>query len=256
MCSEVMMLVNAGAAAQCPNNQCVQAAVKNGRLMPNSYHVHADGYSGYETPGTTYIGNGQVLDHSLTRHSGGNGSDKLPLIGYMASPIPIYQEDPSPNSDYRFLQNTNEEREFQHTRVSCPPTGDQLLKNRAVAKVLQNAFDLSKSSGVERGGWIYWNKQTGSVFAIIKDPPTRDPLHPERSDTYLKVFLNNPPSPKSGWAIVGVFHTHPETGGPDDWDIGLEFQRKIPGLLIDPKRTWVYGPKRGQWNTDLPGGCK
>ena len=153
-------------------------------------------------------------------------------------------------------QNTGEDYEFAHSRVRCPPTGNQLAKNPVVKKGLQKALDLSKSSGVERGGWIYWNKKTGSIFTIIKDPPTRDPLQPERSDSYLKVFLGYRASPAKGWAIVGDFHTHPEAGGPDDWDIGLEFQRKVPGIVIDPDRTWVYGPNRGIWFTDLPSGCK
>lgn len=42
-----------------------------------------------------------------------------------------------------------------------------------VKKALDEAFDLSLKTKLERGGWIYWNRKSGQVFAIIKDPPTR-----------------------------------------------------------------------------------
>jgi len=138
-------------------------------------------------------------------------------------------------------------------QVRCPPAGKELENNPKVREKLKEAFALSKQAGIERGGWIYWNRATRAIMPLIKDPPTRDPLHPELSDSYLKIFLGSPPGAPKGWYIVADFHAHLESGGPDDHDIGLEFQRGVPGIIIDPERTWHYGPNRGVWLGRIPG---
>jgi RHS repeat-associated protein len=145
--------------------------------------------------------------------------------------------------------------EFAHSRLPCPPTGQQLAKNPVVKKGLQQAFDLMQSGRIERGGWIYWNARSGKVFTILKDPPYVDPLHPKDSDNLFQVGLNNPPTPPRGTYIVGDFHSHIDAG-PDDWDIGNENVRKVPGIVINPAGPQVYGPNRGIWYKDLPSGCR
>jgi len=246
-CERATEMRSSGVAVECPNNDCGPKQVYNPateKIEWRFFQAFGDGYQGYLPLGATSNGDG-----GITLRNGDEGWGDL-----YKSTSGLF-----PHEFGQRPQITSDDHEFAHSRIPCPPTGNQLTKNPVIKKDLKKAFDLSEASGVERGGWIYWNQNTGAVFTIIKNPPTIDLLHPERSDSYLKVFLGRPPSPLKGWVIVGVFHTHPEPGGPDDWDIGLEFQRKVPGLIVDPVRTsanpWVYGPNRGIWFTDLPAGC-
>jgi hypothetical protein len=65
MCSEAMLYINTGLGEQCPDNVCVKPAVRKGKLIPNVFHVHADGYRGYELAGSEYRGAGRAVNAEL-----------------------------------------------------------------------------------------------------------------------------------------------------------------------------------------------
>lgn len=115
----------------------------------------------------------------------------------------------------------------------------------------------AQSRRVEHGGWVYWNKKTGRIVTLIKEP-TIDPLNPRTSDTRSQVFLNNPSPPPKGWEIVATFHTHDEDVNEDEFDIAVENSRKIPGMVRMPNgRISPYGAyDRGIWKRDLPKRCQ
>jgi hypothetical protein len=246
-CSSAMGIVSSGAGVIGPANTTRwDPDANNGAGGYQFFHAYADGTEGWGAmsgiPGVTASGAPRRTDPPKLKPFDPN----RPYDPNIEQPIHL-----NTSADYWF----GSDWEFQRSKrlIPCPPTGQELAANPIVKRDLKNAFKLSKEGKIERGGWIYWNKTTGKVFTILKDPPTDDPLHPNLSDSYLKVFLNNPPSAKKGLAIVGDFHTHLETGGPDDYDEGLEQQRKVPGIIIDAERTWVYGPKRGMWYQDVKG---
>ena len=106
-----------------------------------------------------------------------------------------------------------------------------------------------------------WNRATGRITTLIKDPATSPPLPRDYpyTDTYYRVFLNNPPGMPRGTLIVGEFHVHVEPLGPSgDLDNWAADANKVPGVHIDSAgRMSTYGNyKRGVWNSDLPAGCR
>jgi YD repeat-containing protein len=139
----------------------------------------------------------------------------------------------------------------------CPPTKEQLAANTIVKDTLDEAMKGAQARGVEHGGWIFWNKKTGKIATLIKEP-TIARLNPEVSDRWDAVFLNNPPPPPNGWYIVGTFHTHPENVNEDPQDIALENSRKIPSMIRMPNGgISPYGAyDRGIWGRDLPKRCQ
>jgi hypothetical protein len=111
---------------------------------------------------------------------------------------------------------------------------------------------------LEHGGWVFWNKATGRLFTIIKEP-TVDPLNVSGvADRWDRVYLTNPPTPPAGWSIIATFHTHLENVGSHSFDIAVDNARKVPGLIITPNgKIEPYGDyKRGIWFKDLPTGCR
>ncbi len=251
-CKSALLILISGAGVRVPPGTDTTSRMVRfgGHTVLAVYRAYWDGFQGFVPLNADYGGNGNFsligspvsqrvgpdTDFSRLNHTGNNEQDLL----YVPE----------------FPQNTSD-HEFAHSRVRCPPTREQLAKNPVVQKALNEAFQLSKSSRVERGGWIYWNKRSNKVFTIIKDPPTINPLNPKAGDTYLQVYLSYPPSPPKGWAIVGDFHTHPEDVGPDDWDEGNENNLyRVPGIVQTPNRSIPYGPNRGIWKSDLPAGCK
>jgi YD repeat-containing protein len=139
----------------------------------------------------------------------------------------------------------------------CPPTKEKLAANSTVKETLDEAMKRSEARRVEHGGWIYWNKKSSKIATLIKEP-TIAPLNPDITDTYLRVFLNNPPGAPKGWEIVGDFHTHPENVSEDPQDIAVNDSHKIPGMVRMPDgKISPYGNyDRGVWNRDLPQHCK
>lgn len=66
-CSEAITLVNSGAAEQCTNNECTKYTSVRGQLALKIFHTHSDGYSGYELAGSTYRGDGRVVNQEFDK---------------------------------------------------------------------------------------------------------------------------------------------------------------------------------------------
>jgi YD repeat-containing protein len=156
----------------------------------------------------------------------------------------------------QYLISQQTERSKSYTGP-CPPTKQQLAANPIVIKKLDEAFKRSLDRGVEHGGWIYWNKNSGKIVPYIKEP-TIARLNPDITDKYDAVFLNSPGTPPKGWFIVATFHTHPEEVNEDPQDIAVDNSRKIPGMVRMPSgRISTYGAyDRGIWDQDLPRECQ
>ena len=219
------------------------------------YNAHGVTYWMHQHESSLMLGGQREIDAAMADYVGGSGN-------WAGSEAETSKGDEdggtegkvAADSDPQNPASNSDGHEFAHSRVPCPPTGQQLAKNPVVKKGLQQAFDLIQSGRIERGGWIYWNQRSGKVFTILKDPKI-DPLNPKNSDTLWQIDLNNPPTAQKGWAIVGDFHSHLDAG-PDDWDIANETARKVPGIVISPAGPQPYGPKRGIWYKDLPAGCR
>ena len=87
------------------------------------------------------------------------------------------------------------------------PTGPQLLSHPSLQNEFIDTWDDSypgsSSERHEEGGWIYQNIRTGVIDSRRAKPGKTATLN-----------IGNPPQ-RSGWRIVGTFHTHPnpKSGG-------------------------------------------
>jgi hypothetical protein len=87
----------------------------------------------------------------------------------------------------------------------CPPTVSELLNNKTVRTALYQALaETTYKTGVEEGGWVYWNSRTGDVTTRKAPSGMRTGLP----------GLNSPPK-INGYLIVADFHTHPVPQGLD-----------------------------------------
>jgi hypothetical protein len=155
----------------------------------------------------------------------------------------------------------------------CPPNSVRTFWGNANQQlpIYRKALDLSEKNGREEGGWIYQNKKTGQVKAVLKDRDTQWDL----GDDATQINLGNPRNMK-GWRVVGTFHTHPD-GSISSYPSGQIIKKNgeiwasddqlanlasgIPGMIISRPdngkgmATVIYGPNSGVFLQGLPKGC-
>ncbi len=150
---------------------------------------------------TAYAGDGTIVEQGPFDTQCGPGEDidafdlavnHAPVTRLVVTPpVPIPPDYYGPGVAVLLLLEYN---------VPCPTTGDSVLDNASVRHSLNNEWNLSKSEGKERGGWIYRNDTDGDylVWFDLNAAP-RDICH----DNFTPV-----PPPMSGYTGVYIWHTH------------------------------------------------
>ena len=149
-------------------------------------------------------------------------------------------------------------------QLPCPPTPDSTLNAPGVRELLMQEFANSLLENKERAGWLYGNPTTGE---LLVEPPI--------ATTRCSFKLFSPPPQKSGYVLLGGFHTHPilpgdrvqpgcpskgpndrvDNGPSPDRDIPFVEETQFKHFIIDHDEVFVLVP--GSWYRlhRKPNGC-
>ena len=133
-------------------------------------------------------------------------------------------------------------------------TGEELVqrlltRGSTSRTMLQSSWTSSRIGNdlfQERGGWIFANPLEPSSLQVIMAPSSASrPFRTSGTDNPA-INLEGAASAyaRSGWTIVGNFHTHPLDANrqPSMADVRNAFSRGVPGIVISRGQIYVYGP--------------
>ena len=125
-----------------------------------------------------------------------------------------------------------------------------LTKGSTTRSMIQSAWtssQIGRDLFQERGGWVFSNPLDPSALQVILAPKSAS--QPFRSggrdNPAIDLGGAGSANARSGWTLVGNFHTHPldVNQQPSLADLRNAFFRGVPGIIVSRGQIYVYGPE-------------